>query len=190
MKNRSLRAITLFYAISFIFLVLLIEATWGITGGVLLGASMGVDKGTQAEVSRILKEKGIETPKQPAEDWYDKLPTDVKSEIQNAVKKKLTTINWFAITFAVSAIVFAVTGLIGGFLSRAFIPLGILVGLSFFVNNPIVRFPHAKALGLQQKVIIVIVQFAFCYLFGYFGALLGRKRDKKKVEITGSGLQP
>ncbi len=190
MNSRSLKGIALFYSVSFIFLVLLIEATWGITGGVLLGASMGANKGTQAEVSRILKEKGIETPKQPAEDWYDKLPPDVKREIQNEVKKKLTTINWFAVTFAVSAIVFAITGLLGGFLSRAFIPLGLLVGLSFLVNNPVVRFPHAKALGLQQKVIIVIVQFALCYLFGYFGASLGRKRDKKKVEITGSGLLP
>lgn len=181
MKIISIRKLSLSYAICFILLVVLIEATWGLVGGVFIGASMGTDKATQEEVSRILKEKGIKEPdasKPPDADWYDKLPPDVKREIQNVVKKKLTAINWFAVTLAVSALVFAVVGLIGGFLNRAFIPLGILVVLSFLVNNPVVRFPHAMALGIQQKILIVIAQFAICYLFGYLGASLGRKRDK------------
>ena len=184
MKSRSLKATAIAYAISFILLVLLIEALWGVTGGVLIGASMGTDKATQEEVSRILKEKGIEAPKRPDADWYDKLPSDVKRDIQNAVKKKLTTINWFAVTLGVSIFVFAVVSFLCGFFNRAFIPIGLLVVLSFLVNNPVVRFPHAKALGSQQKIVIVIAQFAICYLFGYLGASLGRKRDKKRLEIS------
>lgn len=191
MKKKSLRTAAVSYTICFILLVVLIEATWGLAGGVLIGASMGTDKATQEEISSILKERGIKepdassTPDDP--DWYDKLPPDVKKDIQNVVKKKLTAINWFGVTLSISAFVFAVAGFLCGFLNRAFFPVGLLVLLSFLVNNPVVRFPYAKALDSQQKVLIVLAQFVVCYLVGYLGASLGRKRDKKQLEISASG---
>jgi uncharacterized ion transporter superfamily protein YfcC len=181
MKNRSILKTAIFYTICFIILVVLIEATWGLTAGVLVGANLGSDKVTQEEVTRIMKEKGVKAPdisKANDEDWYKNLPPDVKKDIENVVKPNLQAINWFGVTLAVSAFVFAVVGFLCGFLNRAFIPIGIIVVLSFLVDNPVVRFPHAKALGIMQKTIIVLAQFMVCYLFGYLGALLGRKRDR------------
>lgn len=182
MENRSNLKTAISYVACFIVLVVLIEAIWGFAAGVLIGANLGGDSATREEVTRILKEKGVKAPgvsEANDEDWHKNLPPDVKEDIEKVVKLNLQGINWFVVTLAVSAFVFAFVGFLCGFLNRAFIPLGIIVALSFFVDNPVVRFPHAKALSAMQKAIIVLTQFVLCYLFGYFGASLGRKRDKK-----------
>lgn len=192
MKDRSIKATALSYSICFILLVILIEGTWGITAGALIGAKLGGDKVTQEEISRILKDKGIREADIPDsvfshDEWQRQLPEDARKEIQNVINRKLHEINWFGVTLAISAFVFAVIGFLCGFINRAFVPIGLIVVLSFLVNNPIVRFPYAKALGSQQKVLIVLAQFVVCYLLGYLGDLLGRKRDKKRLEISTSG---
>ncbi|TAN44456.1 MAG: hypothetical protein EPN22_06610 [Nitrospirae bacterium] len=190
MKNKTIWTATISYAICFIALIVLIEATWGITSGLLVGNSMGTDKTTQAEVSRILKERGIKEPYSSNDDnenWYEKLPPDVKEEIQRVVKRKLQTLNWFGITIFISMLTFSTIGFLCGFLNRDFTFVGILVLLSFLVNNPVVRFPHAKALDLLQKALVVLAQFGACYLFGYFGVILRRKRDSKHLETDKRG---
>lgn len=190
MPNESIWKEVVSYPICFILLVVLIEGAWGLTGGALIGLDIG--DGDIEEISNILKEKGIKDPdaaKSRDEDWYKKLPPDVKRDIErdigNVVKRKLQDINWFGVTLAVSAFVFAVVGFLCGFLNRVFIPIGILVVLSFLVNNPIVRFPHAKALGSLQKVIVILTQFGICYLFGYLGALIGMRRYNKRLDARG-----
>ena len=185
MEKRPIWKTIVIYAACFIFLVVLIEATWGLSAGVLIGSSMGTDKATQDEIARVLKERGIQEPDASHSDdgdWYSKLPADVKKDIENIVNRKLKVINWFEVTLVVSAFTFGLVSFICGFVNRAFLPIGIIILLSLLVDNPIVRFPHAKALGLDQKVLIVLAQFVVCYVFSYFGALLGKKRDKKRLE--------
>lgn len=181
MNNKSNLKTAIFYSVCFIILVVLIEAIWGLTVGVLIGANLG----TQEEVEHIMKEKDTKA-KTNDEGWHNNLPPDTKEDIEKKVKLNLQRINWFGVTLAVSAFVFAFVGFLCGFLNRAFVPIGIIVVLSFFVDNPVVRFPHANALSTMQKAIVVLTQFAFCYLFGYLGASLGRNRDKKHADRQGT----
>ena len=97
------------YVISFVVLIIFIELIWGLTAGALIGASLGTDKDTQEEIGRLLKEKGIErpSPSTMSDDWYEKLPPDVKEDMSIIVKRKLRVINWFVVTISVSALVFA-----------------------------------------------------------------------------------
>ena len=183
MTTKSIWKSIISYAICLTLAVVLIEATWGLTAGVLIGAKIGTDKATQEEISKILKERGIHDTDIPKSilgdgDWYKNLPPEVQKDLGNVVKQKLQEINWFGVTLAVSAVVFAIVGFLCGFINRAFALVGIIVFLSFFVNNPIIRFPQAKDLDLAQKLIIIFLQFGLCYLFGYIGAIFGRKRGK------------
>lgn len=185
MPNRSVSKTVISYVICITLLSLLIEVTMGVTVGALSGMRIGSDEFSQQQITERLKAKGIKESDIPKsvfgdEEWYKKLPPDIRKDLENEARRILQDINWFSVTLAVSVFVFAVVGFLGGFLNRAFIPIGILVVLSFLVNNPVVRFPHAKALGPQQKVIIVLAQLAVCYLFGCLGALLGIRRYIKK----------
>jgi len=175
-----------------VLLFVLIEVTMGVTVGALSGMRIGSNEFSQQQITERLKAKGIKESDIPKsvfgdEAWYKKLPPDIRKDLENEARRILQDINWFIVTLAVSAFVFAVVGFLCGFLNRAFIPIGILVVLSFLVNNPVVRFPHAKDLGLLQKGIVVLAQFGICYLFGYLGALLGMRRYNKSSEARGIG---
>jgi len=156
MQNKSNLKTAIFYVVCFIVLVVLIEAIWGLTAGVLIGANLG----TQEEVTRILKEKGVKAPdisKTNGEDWLKNLPPDIKEDIEKVVKLNLQGVNWFGVTLAVSAFVFAFVGFLCGFLNRAFIPIGVIVALSLLVDNPVVRFPQGKCGDAHENM-------RFCFL--------------------------
>lgn len=187
-KHKILKAV-LSYVFCLILLAMLIEGTWGITVGALVGSRLrAADKSTREEISKILINKDIkkaDSPESPpsGQEWERHLPENAREEIRNRLQQILK-INWFAVTFAVSAFVFSIAGFLGGFLSRSVMPVGLLVGLSFLVNNPVVRFPHAKTLGSEQKILIIVAQLVFCYLFGYLGVLIGKKRDEKHLRAS------
>lgn len=184
MRGRSAKATVVGGIVSFFLLAVLIEAVWGLVVGVLIGAKVGSDYVTQEEISGILRQRGIEAPSQPDANWYERLPSAARKDIQDAIKKKLTDVNWFKVTLAHSASVFAVAGFTFGFLSRTHVLVGLLVVLSFAANNPVVRFPHAETLGFQQKFLVVAVQFMVCYLFGYFGSRLAIRWDRRTTRIS------
>ncbi|MBI3398599.1 MAG: hypothetical protein HY026_05130 [Deltaproteobacteria bacterium] len=181
MANRLTWKTIISYAICLVLLFILIEVTMGITVGVLSGIIIGTDKATQEDISKILQErdiKEIDIPKSIFSDdeWYKNLPPEVQKDLKTVVKRNLQEINWFGVTLFVSAFVFAVVGFLCGFINKDYTLVGFFVVISFLLNNPIVRFPYAKDLGLLQKFIVVAVaQFGICYLFGYLGTLLGRK---------------
>jgi hypothetical protein len=184
MRGGSAKAGVVGGVVSFFLLALLTESVWGFAVGVLIGARAGADYVTQEEVSGILRQRGIEAPSQPDANWYERLPSAARKDIQDVIKKKLTDVNWFKVTLAHSAFVFAVAGFVFGFLSRTHVLVGLLVVLSFAVNNPVVRFPHAETLGFQQKLLVVAVQFMVCYLSGYCGSRLAFRWDRRSTRIS------
>ena len=185
MTTNSILKTIISIAASFVLLLVLIEAMWGVTTGVFIGAKMGLDKETQEAVSRILKDKGIketDTPKSTLsdEEWYKHLPPEVQKDVENVIKLELQAIDWFAITLIVSAFVFGIVGFLFGLVNKRFFFVGITVILSFIVNNPTVRFAHAKDLSvLQKSIVIVLAQFGISYLFGYLGTLVSKRRNNK-----------
>jgi hypothetical protein len=96
-------------------------------------------------------------------------------------KEALADINWFFVTLFVSVALFGLVGVLGGFVARAWVLAGAVPALSFLTNNPVIRFQMVKDLSTSQKVIVVVLaQFAVCYLLAYCGARLGLKRKQKK----------
>lgn len=193
MSNKSVWKIILVYIIGLLLSWMLIEITWGFTVVSLTSLRATYDKAFQEEVSKILKDKGItESEIEPSksifggQDWYENLPPEVKNDLEKAGKRILQerifpSTNWFGVTLFVSAFVFAIVSFLCSFITRSFLFIGLIPALSFFVNNPLVRFAQACELNLLQKAIIVLfAQFGICYLFGYMGALFGKKRDKKR----------
>lgn len=187
MKSKSHFKTVISFTICLLLTWVLINITWGSAIGILAGANMGSDKAFMEEISNILKSKGIEEtniPNSNFDDWYKNLPPEIHKDIENAIKLKLQDINWFVVALAVSAFTFAIVGFLYGFINKTFVTVGLIVVLSFLTNNPVVRFPCTKNLDLLQKFIIVAVtQFGICYLFGYFGALLGIRRYTKRLAV-------
>lgn len=186
MRNKLIWKNIMVYVICLFLLWILIEITWGITVG-WLGGSKVTDKKFQQERTRILNEKGIKETDIPKtilgyENWYKKLPPDVQKSLENLIKDRILNLNWFSITFFVSAFVFSIIGFLYGFLTGKFVYIGLIPALSFFINNPLIRFTQTRDLNFIQMVIIVVIaQFGVCYLFGYLGAFRSRKRNKIQI---------
>ena len=169
----------LIYLIGLFLTWLLIEATWGITVGSIAGVKLAHYQKELKDISKTLKEMGINEKNVSSsifnDDWHKTLPNEIQDTVTNLAKRIMQDINWLNVTLFVSVFVFAIVGFLCGFINRGFASVGIIVMLSFLINNPVIRFPYAKDLGLLQKVIVVLAQFGVCYLFGYLGALLSRK---------------
>lgn len=182
MRNELQFKTVISFVISIVLMLVLIDITGGIFIGMLVGGKLGRDKVFMEEISNILESKGIVEPNIPnsnLDEWYRNLPPEIHKEIENAIKLKLQDINWFVATLGVSVLIFGIVGFLYGFINKAFITVGLIIILSFFMNNPVVRFPFAKSLDFFQRIVIIVTQFGICYLFGYFGASLGRKLSKK-----------
>lgn len=187
MRTRLFLRGIIIYALCLILTWFLIEVIWGTTGGVLAGLIDSWDRTYQGKVQKILKDAGLSEKDFERNPDLHKLPVNVQKSLEDLTKSSLRQhINWFAVTFFVSALVFAIVGFIGAFLTRTVLFIGLIPALSFFVNNPLVRFDFARELSLTQKVVVVFAQFGFCYLLGYFGAALGKRRDEKKSTQRGN----
>lgn len=192
MTDKSILKSLIYYAVCLILTWVLIGTTWGATLGYFIGMGIAKDKALQEEMAKVLKDNGIkdiDISKSVLnnEDWYKNLPPQVRIELDNMNKRVmkeriLPSINWFGTTLAVSAFVFALVGFFCGFINRNFVFVGIIVVMTFIINNPITKFAYAKDLALLQKFIVVVfAQFGICYLFGYLGARLRMKHDKKSI---------
>ncbi len=161
----------------------LTEAVWGATGGLVGGLTMARDPEYLQKVDSFLKERGVDPQgsRAQARSAYQNLSKEDKEELMKLTKEAVAHINWFCVTLFVSAVVFGLVGFLGGLFSRAWLLAGAVPALSFLTNNPVIRFQMAKELSVLQKAtVVVLAQFAVCYLLAYCGARLGLKRQRQK----------
>jgi hypothetical protein len=161
----------------------LIEVVWGATGGILAGLSIARNQEYQQKVTSFMKDKGVDSgaSREEALKAYQALSEKEKKELIEMSKNVISGINWFSVSIFVSAVVFGIVGFFGGLISRTWLLVGAVLALSFFLNNPVIRFQIAKDISTLQKVVVVVfAQFVVCYLLAYFGARLGLRRKHKK----------
>jgi hypothetical protein len=181
-REFTLRAL-LVYAVSLAVAWILTEVVWGATGGIVGGLTIARNSEYQQKVTAFLKDRGItsDSTQDKAQILYEDLSRQDRQELMIMSKDLLADINWFSVTLFVSAVVFGVVGFLGGLFARAWVLAGVVLALSFLINNPLIRFPMARDLPEVQKLIVFLVsQFAICYLFAFCGAKLGLKRQYKK----------
>jgi hypothetical protein len=162
---------------------ILTEAVWGATVGIVGGLSIARNPEYQQKVLSLMKDKGVDSDASRAEarKAYQNMSKEERQELMEMTKEVLSDVNWLFVTVFVSAVVFGIVGFFGGLIARAWLLAGAVPALSFALNNPVIRFGMAKGLSTLQKVAVVILaQFAVCYLLAYCGARLGLKRKQKK----------
>lgn len=162
---------------------ILTEVVWGATGGLVGGLSIARNPEYQQRITTFMKDKGAtpDASRAEARKAYENLSKEDRQELMRMSEEALANINWFLVTLFVSAVVFGLAGFLGGLTARAWVLAGAVPALSFLTNNPVIRFEMAKDLSTVQKVIVVVIaQFAICYLLAYCGAKLGLKRQQKK----------
>jgi hypothetical protein len=166
---------------------ILTSLVWGATCGLVGGLTIARNPEYQAKVTSFMKDKGItqDASRSEAHSAVKNLSEADRQELMAMSKDALSDVNWFPVTIFVSAVVFGLVGFLGGFIARAWFLAGAVPALSFLTNNLVVRFPMAKDLPMLQKVIVVVLaQFAVCYLLAYFGARFGLKRKQKKASAN------
>jgi hypothetical protein len=161
---------------------ILTEFVWGATSGLVCGLSIVRNPEYQQKVTAFMKDKGASpTFQAEARKAYENLSQEDRQELMKMSKETLSGTNWFAVTTFVSVVVYGLVGFLGGFIARSWILVGLVPALSFLTNNPIIRFSMAKDLTIVQKVIVVLIaQFAICYILAYYGARLGLKLKQRK----------
>ena len=188
---RALSAYLFALAAAFI----LTEVVWGATGGAVCGLYMRRNPVYREKAISFLRERGINPDSNSADltKSYQSLSEEDKREYmkiaKELAKEAIRYVNWFYMTFFVSAVVFGLVGFLGGLFARGWLLAGAVPALSFLTNNPLIRFGMAKGISTFQKVIVVILaQFAVCYLLAYCGARLGCKRQQKKRELANKAV--
>lgn len=156
------------------------EVLWGLTVGGLMGYKIGKNKDIHVKIEKILKDHNMSEDEIPKSfstdsDWYDKLPLDIKTSVEEHVKYQLREVNWFGLTLAVCIVSFGITGLVYGLISKQIVFVGIVVFVSLFINNPVFRPSEFKNLIFLQKLIIIFTQFGVCFLSGYVGLYVRNK---------------
>jgi hypothetical protein len=178
MRNQiTVRAIIV-YVLAVIVGWLLTGVVWGAAGGVIGGLSMSRHPEYSQKVDAFLKARGIDTHDRVAmRTALSRLPpADVKAMQEMTRTTLLRDVNWFAVTVFVSAVVFGLVGFLGGLISRTWV-LAVLLPAIPFTVNPIMRFEMAKDLTTLQKVIVMTVQFAGCWIVAFLGAKVAMRNQ-------------
>lgn len=177
---------------------LLTEAVWGglhgALGGIKIGKSLQ-DPKKLTEVTAFMKKHGISesATKDESKSWVENLSADDKEEFQKLVMQsvRIEDIVTFGSAFLVCLIVFGLIGLISGALTKTWLFAGIFPGISFVLNNPVIRFQAILNIPLHQKIIMVLVgQFLACYVFAFIGAFLCNAIKKRKQQKKESLNKP
>lgn len=178
----TVRAIIV-YVVAVAVASIMIEGAWGATAGLVAGLSIAQDPAYQQRIADVVKEKGpgSDSARSEGPKAYQNLQQEEKKELMRATKKLLAEVNWFWVTLFASVFVFGLVGFLSGLIARAWLLAGVVPALSFFTNNPIIRFAMARELSIVQKVGIVIVgQFVICYVLAYCGCRVSLKRKEKR----------
>ena len=186
--NKTLKRVILVYAVLIPVMWLLTETVWGGLHGALGGLSMVkvlLNPQTQEEIMSFAKQHGLskQASREETKEWFKKLNKEDREEFQKIVMKSVNVKNiaGFGSTFAVCVIVFGGVGLLSGALTRTWLYVGILPFISFFLNNPILRFGVIRDMPVSQKAIIVLVsQFGASYIFAYIGSTISDKVARKR----------
>jgi hypothetical protein len=181
-KEFSLRALVS-YLLALTIACILTEVVWGVAGGLVGGISIARDLQYQQKISAFMQERGVDIKADSAtlKKAFDNLSAQDQLKLKEMTGEVLNRINWLPTTFAVSAFVFSLVGFLGGFISGVWLAAGFVPALTFIANNPVVRFQAAGDLSLMEKALVVVLaQFAACYLAAYYGSKVRLKRDEKK----------
>jgi len=193
MNNGKLKRIILVYMVLIPVMWILTEGVWGGLHGILIGSKIGMalrEPQKSTELINFMKEHGIteSTSKEEAESWTKNLSQKDREQFQVILLKTISEKNLvsFGSALAVCIIVFGLIGLVSGALTKTWLFAGIFPGISFVLNNPVIRFQSILHISLNQKIIIVLVgQFLACYIFAFTGAYLCNRTKKEKQQKEG-----
>ncbi|MGD2175607.1 MAG: hypothetical protein PVJ27_09405 [Candidatus Brocadiaceae bacterium] len=184
---RKLVTTVMVYGVALVLVWLLMPLTWGAVTDFCTRSAIAGDQELQQELGDILERAGVDaggaSPSRVL-GRADELPPAVRQDVEAALyRASRPEVNWFAVTFAVSAVVFGLAGLVCGFFTRGALLAGVVPLASFLYANPVVAFEPAASLPAGQKgIVIAVAQFTVCYVCAYVGARLGRKVDRKRWE--------
>jgi hypothetical protein len=157
---------------------------WGGTGGLAIGLSINLSPEVKQRTAAFLEERGItaDTSRADAMNAYQNLSEEDRAQLRQIVGEAMKNIDWFAMALVASAIVFGLVGFLAGFFARSWLLAGGVPALTLLTYNLVTGFRLAKALPTWQKVVVVVVaQFAVCYLMAYFGAWLGLRMKQRRA---------
>jgi len=198
MDDKKLSRFILVYFFLIPVMWLLTEAVWGGVHGALGGLKIGKalqDPKKLNEVTVFMNKHGISesASKEESKAWVENLSPEDKAEFQKVIMQsvKMEDIVTFGSAFAVCLIVFGLIGLISGAFTKTWLFVGILPGISFLLNNPVIRFRTILNLSDGQRLALVVFgQFLACYIFAFTGAYLCNRRMKRKQQKESSLNKP
>jgi len=175
------------YVLAIAFAWFLTEIVWGATVGVVGGLAFSRHPEYQQNVQAFLKGQGIEANKDmfAMRATLAKLPPEDRKTLNGMSQDIMRGINWFAVTILVSSIVFGGVGFLSGLISKSWLLSPLIPAMSFFLNNPVIRFSMAKELPLNQKIIVVLIQFIVCSLLAFSGASIAMKMKRNPNQVAG-----
>lgn len=189
MDDKKISRFILVYFLLIPVMWLLTEAVWGGVHGALGGIKIGKsfqDPKKLNEVTAFMKKHGISesASKSESKAWIENLSPEDKKEFERIVMQSviLEEIVTFGSALAVCVIVFGLIGLISGAVTKTWLFVGIFPGISFLLNNPVIRFKSILHISDSQKIIMVLIGQVFAiYVFAFLGASLC-KRSQKMAE--------
>ncbi|MDA8082345.1 MAG: hypothetical protein M0024_01660 [Nitrospiraceae bacterium] len=186
MKGNNIKRIIIVYVLLIPLMLVLTEAVWGGFHGIVAGKFFR-DSNKLDEVKAFMKKHGISetATKSEGEEWLDNLSPEDRAEYEQLIKKaiKIEDIVTFGSALTVCVIVFGLIGLLGGAFTKSWQAVGILPGISFLLNNPVIRFKSVLHISDSQKVILVVVgQFVAAYLFAFLGSHICKAMNDRKQQ--------
>ncbi|KAF0145431.1 MAG: hypothetical protein FD156_1001 [Nitrospirae bacterium] len=199
MKDNNMKRVVIVYLILIPVMWLLTETVWGGVHGTLGGIKIGKsfqDPKKLNEVTAFMKKHGISesASKSESKAWIENLSPEDKKEFEKIIMQsvKIEEIVTFGSALAVCVIVFGLIGLISGATTKTWLVVGILPGISFLMNNPVIRFNSILHISDSQKIIMVLIgQVLASYVFAFIGASLCKSREKikkQKMESLNNGV--
>jgi hypothetical protein len=168
---------------------ILTEVVWGATCGLVGGLATKSNPEYQRKLLTFLQDKGVDTRASASEARaaYAKLTPEDQEELKAMTRDAMQNVNWFFVTLFVSIVVFGGVGFVHGMIARSWVLAPLIHGLSFLLNNPVVRFSMARELTPLQKTIVVVAQFVVCSGLALLGAkIIGKRKSSGRSVASAS----
>jgi hypothetical protein len=197
MKDNNMKRIIIIYLLMIPLMWVLTEAVWGALHGARSGMKIAKsfqDPDKLNEVKAFMKRHGISesASKSESKAWLENLTPEDKKEFESIIMQsvKIEDIITFWSALAVCVIAFGLIGFISGIVTKSWMFVGVLPGISFLLNNPVIRFRSILHISNSQKVILVLAgQFLAAYVFAFLGAYISiamKKRKQQKMSLNNS----
>jgi len=181
----SLRSALVFLIAVPVALILILPMAWNVTFTVVNSTPSGRDQQYRDRRGVILSDRDLKPVGTKADRGgpAEGLSEQEKQEIVDVIREATRETHWFAVTLIASATVLGIVGFFSGFLARSWLLAGVVSAFSFLATAQFALLPMPGELSGPQKIIVlVLIQFAICYLLAYCGARLGLRRLQKKRE--------